>query len=181
MVHTHMHSREDGTAASLPPQKAEKIWHGPSYPRNVLQLHHREHLYWLHHHLVPSPPYQVSSYPSHRLFTLLPYGKLYPSIGSRTNRHQDNFYPQPQDGLYRTLTLRTLTRLYIQAIYTLTRLYIYTQTIYTLTHTYAHTNTKTDTTQTHTHTYTLHIPTHFYTHHLLLLLFSLFCSYYYLS
>ena len=36
----------------LPPQEAEKIWHGSSDPQKVLQLHHWVHLDWLHHHLV---------------------------------------------------------------------------------------------------------------------------------
>jgi hypothetical protein len=30
MVHTHPDSCEESTTALLPPQKAEKIWHGPS-------------------------------------------------------------------------------------------------------------------------------------------------------
>ena len=30
MVQTHQHSREEGTTMPLPPQKAKKIWHGPS-------------------------------------------------------------------------------------------------------------------------------------------------------
>ena len=42
MVHTHPHSREEGMAAPFPPQEAEKIWHGPSDPQKVLQLHHQE-------------------------------------------------------------------------------------------------------------------------------------------
>jgi hypothetical protein len=35
-----------------------------------------------------------ASHPSHGLFTLLPSGKWYRSIGSRTNRLRDSFYPQ---------------------------------------------------------------------------------------
>ena len=34
------------------PSGDEKIWHGSSDPQNVLQLHHREHLDWLHPCLV---------------------------------------------------------------------------------------------------------------------------------
>ena len=29
-----------GMTMPLPPQEAEKIWHGPSDPQNVIQLHH---------------------------------------------------------------------------------------------------------------------------------------------
>ena len=40
MVQTHQHDREEGTTTPLPPQEAEKIWHGPSDPQKVIQLHH---------------------------------------------------------------------------------------------------------------------------------------------
>ena len=36
----------------IPPQETEMIRHGSSDPQKVLQLHHREHLDWLHHCLV---------------------------------------------------------------------------------------------------------------------------------
>jgi hypothetical protein len=36
----------------LPSPEAETIWHGPSDLQNVIQLHHREHLDWLHQRLV---------------------------------------------------------------------------------------------------------------------------------
>ena len=54
MVQTHQHSHEEGmiTSPPSPPQEAENIWHGHSDPQKVLQLHHWEHLDWLHHHLV---------------------------------------------------------------------------------------------------------------------------------
>jgi hypothetical protein len=40
IVQTHQHSREAGTTTPLPPQEAEKMWHGPTDPQKVLQLHH---------------------------------------------------------------------------------------------------------------------------------------------
>jgi hypothetical protein len=40
-----------GTTAPLPPQRAEQIWHEPSDPQSS-KVHHREHLDWLHHHLL---------------------------------------------------------------------------------------------------------------------------------
>ena len=46
------------------------------------------------------------------------------------------------------------------------------------THTHRHTHTHTETTQTHKHT---HTHTHFYTYYMLLLLYSSFYLYYYLS
>jgi hypothetical protein len=49
MVHTHQNSRED---CSHPPQETEKIWHRSPDPQKVLQLHHKAHPDWLHHHLV---------------------------------------------------------------------------------------------------------------------------------
>jgi hypothetical protein len=36
----------------IPPQEAEKIWHGNSDSKNVIQMHHREHPDWFHHRLV---------------------------------------------------------------------------------------------------------------------------------
>ena len=51
MVRTHQHSCEEGMTKPLPPQEAEKIWHGPSNPQKVIQLHHWEHPDWLQHRL----------------------------------------------------------------------------------------------------------------------------------
>ena len=51
MVHTHPHRCEDGTTTPLPPQEAEKLRHVSLDPQKVAQLHHREHLDWLHHQI----------------------------------------------------------------------------------------------------------------------------------
>ena len=51
-VQTHHDSRDEGTTTPIPPQEAEKIWHGSSNPQKVLQLHHQEHPDGLRHHLV---------------------------------------------------------------------------------------------------------------------------------
>lgn len=39
-THTLQHSHEEDTTMPLPPQEAENIWHGPSDPQQVLQMHH---------------------------------------------------------------------------------------------------------------------------------------------
>jgi hypothetical protein len=39
MVQTHQHSREKGTTTPLPPQEAEKIWHGISEPQKDTHIH----------------------------------------------------------------------------------------------------------------------------------------------
>jgi hypothetical protein len=52
MVHTHQHSCEEGMKMPLPPQEAEKMQHGPSGPKHVIQLHHCEHIGRLHHRLI---------------------------------------------------------------------------------------------------------------------------------
>ena len=40
MVQTYLDSCEEGTTRPFPLQETEKIWHGPTDPQNVLQLHH---------------------------------------------------------------------------------------------------------------------------------------------
>jgi hypothetical protein len=73
---THSHSCEEGTTVPLPPQKAEKIWHGPPDPQKILQLHYCEYLDWLHHCLIWQQ--QGTKTPANRiLFSLLPHGKWY--------------------------------------------------------------------------------------------------------
>jgi hypothetical protein len=52
---------------------------------------------------------QNSSHPCHRLFTLLPSGKWYRSIGSRTNKLRDSFYPQAIRQLNSQLLLHRLS------------------------------------------------------------------------
>ena len=52
MVQTHQESHEEGTRLPIPHQGTEKIWHGYSDPQKVIQLHHQEHSYGLHHCLV---------------------------------------------------------------------------------------------------------------------------------
>ena len=45
-------SHKEGATAALQPQATEEIWHGPSDPQEVLQLHHRKRLDQLYHRLV---------------------------------------------------------------------------------------------------------------------------------
>ena len=49
MVQTHHHSGEEGAAQPLRPHAPEEFRHGPSDHKEVLRLHHREHLDRLHH------------------------------------------------------------------------------------------------------------------------------------
>jgi hypothetical protein len=51
MVQTHQHICEEGMTTPLSPQEAEGFVKGPQILK-VLQLHHCEHLEWLHHRLV---------------------------------------------------------------------------------------------------------------------------------
>ncbi len=52
MVCSHRCSAEEGTSASLLPEKAEEVWKEPQHPQILLYLHCGEHPDRLHHRLV---------------------------------------------------------------------------------------------------------------------------------
>lgn len=104
MVLSHQNSREEGSLLPFLSQEAETIWHGPSDPQELLQLHHREHPNLLYHCLVwqlqhprPEIPTEggadsqahhwgwVPRHLRHGLFSILPCSRRYRCIKAQTN------------------------------------------------------------------------------------------------
>ncbi len=147
--YSHTVSSEEGPPASLLPQVTGEIWSELKNPQTVLQLHCVEHPDWLSPpdmRTAPKKIVQRAQYivrtslqdiynpamceestedhqrllpPEHELISLLPSGRRYRSIRTRTSRTRDSFFSQAIRLLnYREQTILAHLPLTLDSIYT---------------------------------------------------------------